>query len=85
MAEASDNRAQADDVVIARIVKARGIRGEVACGIETDFPERFQTLDRVTVLMPDGQRLAPRPDRDAHDARVEPRGRRHGGDVQAFP
>ena len=58
MAEASDNRAQAEDVVIARIVKARGIRGEVACGIETDFPERFQTLDRVTVLMPDGRRLA---------------------------
>ena len=58
MAEASDNRAQAEDVVIARIVKARGIRGEVACDIETDFPERFQTLDPVTVLMPDGRRLA---------------------------
>lgn len=58
MAEASNNRAQAEDVVIARIVKARGIRGEVACVIETDFPERFQTLDRVTVLMPAGRRLA---------------------------
>src|ERR1044072_2167821 len=44
--------------MIARIVKARGIRGEVACDIETDFPERFQTLDRVTVLMPVGRRLA---------------------------
>lgn len=58
MAEASDNRTQAEDVVIARIVKARGIRGEVACDMETDFPERFQTLDRVTVLMPDERRLA---------------------------
>jgi 16S rRNA processing protein RimM len=58
VAEASDNRTQTEDVVIARIIKARGIRGEVACDIETDFPERFQTLDRVTVLMPDERRLA---------------------------
>lgn len=57
MADASDNPAQAEDVVIARIIKARGIRGEVACDIETDFPERFQTLDRVTVLMPGGRML----------------------------
>ena len=58
MAEASDNRAQTEDVVIARIVKARGIRGEVACDIETDFPERFQKLGQITVLMPDRRRLA---------------------------
>jgi 16S rRNA processing protein RimM len=58
VAAASDNRAQAEDVVIARIIKARGIRGEVACDIETDFPERFQSLDRVTIQMPDERRLA---------------------------
>jgi len=46
------------DVVIARIVKARGIRGEVACDIETDFPERFETLGETIALMPDGSRLA---------------------------
>lgn len=48
-----------DDVVIARIVKARGIRGEVACDVETDFPERFQVLEDegVTVVMPNGSRL----------------------------
>ena len=46
-----------EDVVIARIVKARGIRGEVACSIETDFPGRFSSLERVTVWMPDGTRL----------------------------
>ena len=44
-------------MVIARIVKARGIRGEVACDIETDFPERFETLEQVTILMPNGARL----------------------------
>ena len=46
MTSASDNPDASEDVVIARIVKARGIRGEVACDIETDFPERFESLDR---------------------------------------
>jgi len=44
------------DVVIARIVKARGIRGEVAATVETDFPERFASLEEVTVRMPDDSR-----------------------------
>jgi 16S rRNA processing protein RimM len=44
----------ADDVVIARVVKARGIRGEVACAIETDFPERFSSLKEARIRMPDG-------------------------------
>jgi 16S rRNA processing protein RimM len=44
-------------VVIARIVKARGIRGEVSCVVETDFPERFASMEQVTVWMPDGTRL----------------------------
>ena len=43
------------DVVIARIVKARGIRGEVACQVETDFPERFEMLEAVTVILPGGR------------------------------
>ena len=46
-----------DDVVIARIVKARGIKGEVACDILTDFPERFQSLHPVTVSLPGNGRL----------------------------
>jgi 16S rRNA processing protein RimM len=53
----SENQAQKADVVIARIVKARGLRGEVACDIETDFPERFASLERVVVWMPDDSRL----------------------------
>ena len=44
------------DVVIARIVKTRGIRGEVASTVETDFPERFSSLEEVTVWMPDDSR-----------------------------
>lgn len=46
----------ADEVVIARIIKARGIRGEVACTIETDFPDRFSSLEEASVWMPDGTR-----------------------------
>ncbi|MFP5264812.1 MAG: ribosome maturation factor RimM [Blastocatellia bacterium] len=58
MADRNDNEARAGDVVIARIVKARGIRGEVACSIETDFPERFESLEEATVWMPGGGRLS---------------------------
>ena len=59
MLKASANNLNEEDVVIARIIKARGIRGEVACDIETDFPERFQALEdkQVTVVMPNGLRL----------------------------
>ena len=46
-----------DDVVIARIIKARGIKGEVACDILTDFPERFHSLHPVTVSLPGKDRL----------------------------
>jgi 16S rRNA processing protein RimM len=57
VSEASDKQSPIEDVVIARIVKARGIRGEVACDVETDFPERFDALERVTVWMPNDTRL----------------------------
>lgn len=57
MSSVPDKHSHAEDVVIARIVKARGIRGEVSCVLETDFPERFSSLEQVTVWMPDGTRL----------------------------
>ena len=38
-----------DLVVIARIVKTRGLRGEVVADLLTDFPERFEGLDGVVV------------------------------------
>jgi len=53
-----EKHSREEDVVIARIVKARGIRGEVACVLETDFPDRFSSLERVTVWMPDGALLS---------------------------
>lgn len=38
-----------DFISIARITRTRGIRGEVAAEILTDFPERFSRLDEVRV------------------------------------
>ncbi len=45
-----------DLVAIARIVKPRGLRGEVVAAILTDFPERFEGLENVTAVMPDESR-----------------------------
>ena len=36
-------------VSIARLVKTRGIRGEVSAELLTDFPSRFKTLKRVVL------------------------------------
>ena len=38
-----------DGIVIARIARAWGIRGEVTADILTDFPERFDELGKVTL------------------------------------
>jgi len=46
-----------DLVAIARIVKPRGLRGESVADVLTDFPERFNGLERVTAVMPKGERL----------------------------
>jgi 16S rRNA processing protein RimM len=45
-----------DLVAIARIAKPRGLRGEVSADILTDFPERFEDLETVIALLPDGER-----------------------------
>lgn len=45
-----------DLITIARIVKSRGLRGEVAAEVLTDFPERFENLKTVFLVKPDGAR-----------------------------
>ena len=45
-----------DLVAIAKIVKSRGLRGEVSADVLTDFPERFENLESVIALLPDGTR-----------------------------
>jgi 16S rRNA processing protein RimM len=45
-------------VAIARIVKPRGLRGELAADVLTDFPERFETTEEIVALLPGGERRA---------------------------
>ena len=44
-------------VAIAKIVRTRGLKGEVVADILTDFPERFGSLDKVTAVHENGERL----------------------------
>ncbi|HQU82272.1 MAG TPA: ribosome maturation factor RimM [Pyrinomonadaceae bacterium] len=46
-----------DLVAIAKIVKTRGLRGEVIADILTDFPERFDETEDVTAVLQNGKRL----------------------------
>ena len=43
-------------VAIARIVKPHGLRGETVAEILTDFPGRFEDLETVIALFPDGKK-----------------------------
>ncbi|PYT04329.1 MAG: 16S rRNA processing protein RimM [Acidobacteria bacterium] len=59
----SDEGPRADDdlsavelVAVARVAKARGVRGEVAADIWTDFPERFERLEELIAVFPGGAR-----------------------------
>jgi len=45
-----------DLVAVARIVRPRGLKGEVVAELLTDFPERFEELASVTAVMPDKSR-----------------------------
>ncbi len=46
-----------DLVTIAKIVKTRGLRGELVADILTDFPDRFDHLKKVFVVKPSGETL----------------------------
>ena len=43
-------------VAVARVVKPRGLRGEVAAELLTDFPERFAGLAELIAVTPAGTR-----------------------------
>jgi 16S rRNA processing protein RimM len=43
-------------VTVARVAKPRGVKGEVACELLTDFPERFDGLEELIALFPGGRR-----------------------------
>ena len=43
-------------VAIAKLSKTRGLRGEIVADVLTDFPERFDDLETVIALLPNGTR-----------------------------
>ena len=43
-------------VAVARVAKTRGVRGEVAANLLTDFPERFEGLEELIAVSPAGER-----------------------------
>lgn len=45
-----------DLVAIAKIVRTRGLRGEVIADLLTDFPERFEGLTNVTAVFAGGEK-----------------------------
>lgn len=42
-------------VVVGRVARTRGLRGEVVADLLTDFPERFENLKSLIGVAPDGQ------------------------------
>lgn len=50
--------ADADEelIAVARIVKTRGVRGEVAAELLTDFPERFEGVEELIAVTTAGER-----------------------------
>src|SRR5882762_4237739 len=50
----SNRDGQTDDlVVVARVARTRGLRGEVLADLYTDFPERFEGLEQIMAIAPD--------------------------------
>jgi len=51
-----DDLGAAELVLVARVAKPRGVRGEVAADLLTDFPERFKGLAELIAVFPGGRR-----------------------------
>ena len=45
-------------VAVARAVKTRGLRGEIVAELLTDFPERFEGLENLIAVAPNGERMS---------------------------
>lgn len=54
----ADVAANAEELVaVAKAVKTRGLRGELVAELLTDFPERFEKLERLIAVGTDGSRM----------------------------
>ncbi|HYO90236.1 MAG TPA: ribosome maturation factor RimM [Pyrinomonadaceae bacterium] len=56
MTERDSKQAEEELIAVARAVKVRGLRGEVVAELLTDFPERFEGLERLIAVGTDGKR-----------------------------
>ncbi|MCA1592440.1 MAG: ribosome maturation factor RimM [Acidobacteria bacterium] len=52
----AEDLARIELVAVARVAKVRGIRGEVAAALLTDFPERFDGLEELIAVSRTGER-----------------------------
>jgi 16S rRNA processing protein RimM len=55
-ARGTDDLNAVELVAVARVAKPRGVGGEVAADLLTDFPERFDRLAELIAVFPDGTR-----------------------------
>jgi 16S rRNA processing protein RimM len=53
---AADELRHIELVAVARVAKPRGVRGEIAAELLTDFPERFDWLEQLIAVSPSGER-----------------------------
>jgi 16S rRNA processing protein RimM len=53
---AEDDLSSIELVIVARVAKARGVKGEVVADLLTDFPERFKGLEELIAVFPGGRR-----------------------------
>ena len=51
-----DDAGSSELIVIARAVKARGLKGEIVADLLTDFPERFEDVEELVLVSPAGER-----------------------------
>src|ERR1043165_7454571 len=47
-------------IVIARAVRPRGLKGEIVAELLTDFPDRFEDIEELVLVSPNGERTTKR-------------------------
>src|SRR5436190_2485629 len=50
-----DDAGSSELVVIARALRARGLKGEIVAELLTDFPERFEDVEELVLVSPGGE------------------------------
>ncbi|MDT5263140.1 MAG: rRNA processing protein RimM [Acidobacteriota bacterium] len=64
--ELSDDLSAVELVFVARVAKPRGLKGEVAADLLTDFPERFDWVEELIAVFPGGGRRRKRLELEGH-------------------